>query len=315
MNELIAHWQNGASSISLIERIGEFSQSSVPAIKDFGYSHAWRADHFDDLVDSRWKIVFDELCTEFQTISYEIMKRKLERGYESGRMSIYDVYREIRRNGGMREVKDRLYDLMDLWQTIEDDKQLAKEKTGLAYFVSDKQNVHTTVVTQQTNTMMDELAKQAVKKKQQTLDEILTCWQISYTWAEIEPVYNDMKYWGKMSEVIVPDDYAYRVALRALWAKIKTYEGERRTELEKRLFEECLDSVGVCAHGHMTRLANVLVGFDATIVVIKSESLQDRMATISLLDLDTELKIAQATKVMDEMNISIQERAAWLEAF
>jgi hypothetical protein len=65
----------------------------------------------------------------------------------------------------------------------------------------------------------------------------------------------------------------------------------------------------------MTRLANVLVGFDATIVVVKSESLQDRMAAISVLDLDTELKIAQATKVMDELLMPIQERAAWLDAF
>jgi hypothetical protein len=39
------------------------------------------------------------------------------------------------------------------------------------------------------------------------------------------------------------------------------------------------------------------------------------MAAISLLDLDTEVKITQATKVMDEMNVPQIERSAWLEAF
>jgi hypothetical protein len=58
----------------------------------------------------------------------------------------------------------------------------------------------------------------------------------------------------------------------------------------------------------------VLVGFDGSVAPQK-ESLQDRMAAISLLELDTELKIVEATKIMDEMNVPKEERTAWLEAF
>lgn len=313
MNELITHWQNGASQANISDMIMDFSDSITPNIKDYGYSKAFRSDDFDILLRRLSYNTYLEISKEFEEIIVSTLKRKFERGLDTGRMTMYHIYRDIRKYGLFAEAKERLYDLADVWQEIIDTKEIAKDKTGLAYFVNDGQNVHTTVITTQTNTMMDDLAKQPVKKKQRTLDEILTCWQI-YTWADVEPVYKDMKYWGDMSEVIVPDDYAYRVALRALWAKIKTYDTETRDELSKRLFEECRDSVEMCAQGHLTRLANVLVGFDATIPVIK-ESLQDRMAAISTSDLDTELKIVAATKVMDELLMPIQERAAWLEAF
>ena len=313
INELIVHWQNGASQANISDMILDFSDSITPNIKDYGYSKAFRSEDFDTLLRRLSYNTYLEISKEFEDIIVSTLKRKFERRLETGRMTMYAIYRDIRKYGLFAEAKERLYDLADVWQEIIDMKEIAKEKTGLAYFVNDKQNVHTTVITTQTNTMMDDLAKQPVKKKQRTLDEILTCWQI-YTWAEIEPVYKDMKYWGDMSDVIVPNDFAYRVALRALWAKIKTYDPEIRDELIKRLFEECRDSVEMCAQGHLTRLANVLVGFDATAAPQK-ESLQEKMAAISILDLGTELKIAEATKIMDDMNMSLEERVAWLEAF
>ena len=314
MNELITHWQNGASMKTISDMIMEFSESITPKLQDYGYSRASRTLDFDTSVERLYFNTYLEICKRLEEIIVSTLMRKFERGLETGRMTMYTIYRDIRKYGLFAEAKDRLYDVADVWQEMEDAKELAKEKTGLAYFVNDGQNVHTTVVTTQTNTTMDQLAKVAVKKKQRTLDEILTCWQDRYTWTEVEPVYKDMKHWGDMSEVIVPNDFAYRVALRALWAKIKAYETETRNELIKRLFEECRDSVEMCAQGHLTRLANVLVGFDATVAPQK-ESLQDRMAAISMLDLDTELKIAAATKVMDEMKMPIEERSAWLEAF
>jgi len=313
MNDMISHWQNGASEHSLVERIGNFAESSVPAVKEFGYTRASRSADFNELVDRRWLQVYWGLCKDFENIIYETLKRKFERGLASGRMTMFDIYQQIDSHGGMLEAKNRLYDLADIWQLQEETKALAKEKTALAYFVNDSQNVHTSIISQQTNERMDELSKVNITKKQQTLDEILTSWN-KYPWAEVEPLYNDMKYWGNVREVIVPDDYAYRVALRALWAKIKTYEDETRDELVRRLFEECKDSVGMCAQGHLTRLANVLVGFDTTLEPIK-ESLQDKMAAISRLDITTALKIDEANKYMDEIKMPIEERSAWLEAF
>jgi hypothetical protein len=69
----------------------------------------------------------------------------------------------------------------------------------------------------------------------------------------------------------------------------------------------------MCAQGHLSRLANVLAGFDQGIV--GARSLQDEMAYISRLDISLAMKISQANTVMDELAVAETERAAWLEAF
>jgi hypothetical protein len=73
----------------------------------------------------------------------------------------------------------------------------------------------------------------------------------------------------------------------------------------------------MCAQGHLTRLANVFVGFDATVnpVLSVKETLQNKMAEISMLDSDTAEKIEAATKVMDDLKLPMEEREVWLEAF
>jgi hypothetical protein len=48
-----------------------------------------------------------------------------------------------------------------------------------------------------------------------------------------------------------------------LWLRIKDVaDEERRLELQRRLFEEVEDGNGKCTNGMMSRLSNVLVGFD-----------------------------------------------------
>jgi len=73
----------------------------------------------------------------------------------------------------------------------------------------------------------------------------------------------------------------------------------------------------MCAQGHLTRLANVFVGFDATVnpVLSVKETLQNKMAEISMLDSHTAEKIEAATKVMDDLKLPMEEREVWLEAF
>jgi hypothetical protein len=318
MSELITQWKNGAHYSTLRELIRNYAEEIHPKLSSYGYSSRLIPEEWDNLILSLLVKTERTIEKEFHEIIYSTLKAKYERSRnETPRlMTNSEIEDDISKNGCFIDVKIRLYELLDVWD-IEDEELaiLEDQKIDLGKFMNDKQNVHTRVVNRQTNTIMNELANVKVKKNQRTLDEITECWRGKYLAEDFRKVIQDMTFWGNKSEIEKEDDWAYRIALRALWAKIKTYDGERRTELEKRLFEECLDSVGVCAHGHMTRLANVLVGFDATIVVVKSESLQDRMAAISLLDLDTEVKIAQATKVMDEMQIPQIERSAWLEAF
>ena len=109
------------------------------------------------------------------------------------------------------------------------------------------------------------------------------------------------------------NDYLYRTLLQHLWARIKTTAVEIRDEVVRRLYEECHESLSMCAQGHIGRLANVLVGFDETIR--PPVSLQDRMAEISRMDRTEAEKRAEAAIVLNDFDVPVEERSAWLDAF
>ena len=60
-----------------------------------------------------------------------------------------------------------------------------------------------------------------------------------------------------------------------------------------------------------------MVGFDVSFVspVSVGEILQNKMAAIAALEIETEEKIKQASAVMEELHVPDVERTAWLEAF
>jgi hypothetical protein len=97
----------------------------------------------------------------------------------------------------------------------------------------------------------------------------------------------------------------------------KLKDNETKQELYQRVFEECFESIGLCCDGHISRLCNVLVGFDETFVsdVPFGEILQNKMAAIAALDIDTSEKVRQATEFFNEFAVPETERSAWLEAF
>jgi hypothetical protein len=217
------------------------------------------------------------------------------------------------------EVRKRLYNLLDLWITEEFENKKVIKKDGLAGLAQDGQNVHTQAVVNQTNDGITIIRKTVIPKGQNTLDEIINAWitTIPESIELLSPVFDDMQKWGKCRSVIKKGDFEYRKALRGIWAKIKTYEGDIRLELTKRLWEECYESVGMCAQGHLSRLANVLVGFDETIKPPSSSKqyFQEQIANLSRKDLSTEEKIRLATELMDEVELPQDERSPWLEAF
>ena len=217
------------------------------------------------------------------------------------------------------EVRKRLYGLIDLWITEEFENKKVLKKDGLAGLADDGQNVHTQAVVNQTNDSITIIRKTLIPKGQKTLDEIFNAWisQFPECIELISPVFEDMQKWGNCRTVIKKGDFEYRKTLRGIWAKIKTYEGDIRLELIKRLWEECYESVGMCAQGHLSRLANVLVGFDETIKPPSStkQYFQEKIASLSQKNLPTEEKIRIATELMDEVELPQDERAPWLEAF
>jgi hypothetical protein len=73
----------------------------------------------------------------------------------------------------------------------------------------------------------------------------------------------------------------------------------------------------MCCEGHISRLCNVLVGFDEAFQppVPFSEILYNKMAAISVMDVSTEEKIQQATTFFNEYAVPMDQRQAWLDAF
>jgi len=174
----------------------------------------------------------------------------------------------------------------------------------------DAQNVHTSAVNRQTSAALTLLLETPVSKRPSTLRDLGKIWKGRGK----TKVMNDVSRWYGTSECRERDDWLYRRALDGLWARIKT--SEHKDALLQRLWEECSEAVGVCCEGHLSRLANVLVGFDDKVEpeVPVGEILQQRMAAISGMDVSVEHKVGHAWAVFEELKISMEERTAWIEA-
>jgi hypothetical protein len=182
----------------------------------------------------------------------------------------------------------------------------------LAAFVRDSQNVHREPVSAQTNRGLDVLLSVAVPPTQKTLKEIEAAWGKN---VRNQKIIDDMKRWYRTKMCRSDDDKLYKRALKGLWALIKS--SAHRDELVKRLKEECTDAVKMCCDGHITRLVNVMVGFDDRFeppVPVK-ELLQQKMSAIASKDMSVEEKALEAWIVMDDLKIPDGERSAWIDAF
>ena len=192
---------------------------------------------------------------------------------------------------------------------------------GLAAIARDAQNVHTAAVTNQTNKSLEMLLEASkTEKHMRTPEWFAAKWLIrGYGhWNVVQRVVNDMLHWHTQAYCKTANDWLYKRTLDGLYITIaKIKDTETRLELYKRAFEECLESVGMCCEGHISRLCNVLVGFDDNFAppVPFGEILQNKMAAIAALEVETEEKVRQATAFFNEFAVPEPDRAAWLEAF
>lgn len=182
-------------------------------------------------------------------------------------------------------------------------------KGDLHALALDSQNVHTGAVNTQTDLGLDLLLKTVVPDHPATLDELAAAWSGKYMLAS---VLQDVRKWYTTPTCRAAGDKLYRRALDGLWRRAKS-----NTDLIQRLWEECLDSVGMCCEGHISRLCNVLVGFDDAFkpVVSAAEMLQQKMAAISAKDAPTHVKVGEAWAVFEELAIPMDQRMPWMEAF
>jgi hypothetical protein len=193
---------------------------------------------------------------------------------------------------------------------------------NLAMIARDRQNVHTTAVSQQTNKGLEKLLEESKDKSslERAPEWFAARWLLkSYgEWEKVVRTVNDMHRWYDTRTCRIHNDWLYRKTLDGLYMIVRKIESvDTKNELYKRVFEECFESIGMCCDGHISRLCNVLVGFDDAFLppVPFGEILQNKMAAIAALEVETEEKIRQATAFFTEFAVPEPDRAAWLEAF
>lgn len=210
------------------------------------------------------------------------------------------------------EIQNYVIELQEEAEAIQRARKRLRTR-GLADVAQDGQNVHTTEVVVQTNQNMELLQAIPVKQKQKTLSEIEAAWlgKPYVDYIKLTDVLEDMRKWGNTETVCAEGDWAYRKALRGLWAKIQS-----NPELIQRLWEESLESLGMCAQGHLSRLANVLVGFEEGIKapVNLKELFQEKISLLSAKEMSAEDKELEARQLMDEYGIPPGARQPWLDA-
>ena len=222
---------------------------------------------------------------------------------------------------------DLLWSLADIWALT-----YKGPVTTLSNIAKNTQNVHVREVEKNTSDGVYILGSIDVPSGQKTLLEINTAFRelfsieldknrfprvASETEAAILKVVANIKDWGRRASVIKKGENVFRNTLRGVWAKIKTFNEDIREELIRRLWEESVESLGLCADGHVGRLVNVFVGFDDDFKskISPMEYFRNGIAKIAENALSPmDFKIEQATKLMDEIEMPLAERADWFEA-
>ena len=194
-------------------------------------------------------------------------------------------------------------------------------RTELEGFARDTQNIHTRIVTQQTNAALDILLNADVPSDQKTVTETHMCFMDHVALGRIKTgldvigsVDRDVKRWYRTTTCRMEGDFLYKRTLDGLWAKIKT--SSLRQELEIRLWQEMVDSLGMCGDGHISRLTNVLCGFDDAFApqLSPAEQLQNRMAVIAGMEGGIILQVAEAMSAFKELKVPEEQWEAWIDA-
>jgi hypothetical protein len=124
----------------------------------------------------------------------------------------------------------------------------------------------------------------------------------------------DVDHWSRTRTCRTDNDNLYARVLQGLWALIERQPLEARKELHQRLWEEMSESVGMCCEGHISRLVNVMVGFDDAFKppISVNEMIQNKMSALSASGAPD--AVHQAKAFMDGLAIPLEQQAPWLEA-
>jgi hypothetical protein len=187
-------------------------------------------------------------------------------------------------------------------------------RTELEGLARDNQNVHTPAVNKQTQEAVTALLETPVAVDQHTLVELQGAWRTRPSVSR-KSVLKDVTRWYQTKTCRTEDDHLYQRLLDGLWTRIKL--SPHKDDLVQRLWEECVESLKMCCEGHISRLCNVLVGFDESFKapISAGEMLQQRIAAIAAEEISIPHKVVKAWEVMEELQVPRDQRMDWIEAF
>lgn len=194
----------------------------------------------------------------------------------------------------------------------------------LAAFVADGQNVHTGVVSNQTHEGVKKLLAVPVKSGQSErtakFAETLVDLAVQLNWSTKQAstrILTDHKHWYATRTCRGTDDWLYKRVFDGLALTIcRKSDMSLRDELLKRLFEEMKDSVGMCCDGHITRLVNVLAGFDDAFApeLTRAEKTQNLFASLSAKECSLLEKVAEGLRGLRAFGVPEEEWEPWIDA-
>jgi len=226
--------------------------------------------------------------------------------------------------------QDNPHDPMDIngvidWHWNRVRAGVARPPAGtLAAFVADTQNVHTGVVSTQTHEGVTKLlavpvpSGQAERTKAFVVRLLKDCMVAKIATQQVATrVHADFEHWYAVSTCRAQSDWLYKRVFDGLILTIAANpNGGVKIELFKRLFEEMKDSVGMCCDGHITRLVNVLAGFDDAFApeVTVAEKVQNLFAELSAKECSILEKVAEGLRGLRGLKVPEDEWEAWIDA-
>lgn len=195
---------------------------------------------------------------------------------------------------------------------------------SLAAFVADPQNVHTGVVSTQTGEGMKKLLAQPLHSRQSEVTrrfvEVLLARMVELKRCHPRDTIRitaDFEHWYTTETCRTMQDMLYRRVFDGLAQTIhKVEDKSTRRELYIRLFEEMRDSLGMCCDGHITRLINVMAGFDEAFAPEKSvaEKVQELFAALSGKECGILEKVAEGVQGLRKLKVPEDEWEPWIDA-
>jgi hypothetical protein len=194
-------------------------------------------------------------------------------------------------------------------QEIFELKEIKEVKNvNLESISNDKQNVHTKPVVEIVLTR----AKELISFNKNSDDEDVFFYLLSDELLSNKAKENMNSYFYSNDSIYELPKPTYKMVLQGLWKYIQSQLPTIREEMIERLRQELEDNVGTCAQGNISRLTNVLNGYDKKSVEPQL-SLSDIMTQISK-EKNPSIRKKKAMETLKKHKVSKDEYEAWMEA-